>query len=236
MRYYITDERALKIPDRDFVEDLRQDGTIPFLHEWGEYDGAATVKLCCTQHWNAFYRPDVTAYKQRTLTQAWAEFLSGGQLPIKIVQFCTRTPQSIFDAICTQRGVTSLRFKWLAAADIRAIAGMEQLKKLEIDLGASITDLTPIGDLSALETLVLGSTVKVCDYSPLGRLKHLKELVICSYPTRVPPDVMHMETDAFLADMPKLRYLDLSDVRIERQVFLNEANAARYAFAYFRLP
>ena len=154
---------------------------------------------------------------------------------MKTVQFCTRTPKAIFEAICTQQSVTSLRFKWLAVSDISAIAQMKQLKALQIELGSSITDLSPIGELTELETLVLGSTVKITDYSLLGRLKNLKELVICSYPTRVPGDVMTMESDAFLTELPDLYYLDLADVKILRRTVLTPASAEKYGFACFRM-
>ena len=229
MNYYMTDKTLFRLPQDDFIPDLRQNKDIPFLYVCEYYDGAETVKLTCTQH------SGVSEYQQKQITSAWAKFLQKEQYPMKTVQFCTRTPKAIFEAICTQQSVTSLRFKWLAVSDISAIAQMKQLKALQIELGSSITDLSPIGELTELETLILGSTVKVTDYSPLGKLKSLKELVICSYPTRVPGDVMTMESDAFLAQLPNLQYLDFGDVKIQNQTVLNPANARRYAFACFRL-
>ena len=229
MNYYMTDKTLFRLPQDDFILDLRQNKDIPFLYVCEDYDGAETVKLTCTQH------SGVSEYQQKQITSAWAKFLQKEQYPMKTVQFCTRTPKAIFEAICTQRSVTSLRFKWLAVSDISAIAQMKQLKALQIELGSSITDLSPIGELTELETLVLGSTVKITDYSLLGRLKNLKELVICSYPTRVPGDVMTMESDAFLTELPDLHYLDLADVKILRRTVLTPTSAERYEFACFRI-
>lgn len=229
MKYYMTDENVFRLPEDDFIPDLRRNKSISSLHFCEEYNGAETVNLACTQH------SLVSEYRQTQITKAWAEFLRKEQYPMKTVQFCTRTPQAIFDAICTQKNITSLRFKWLAVPKIEAIAQMKQLKALQIELGSSITDLSPLSKLDKLETLILGSTVKVTDYSPLGKLKNLKELVVCSYSTRVPADVMTMESDAFLAQLPNLQYLDFGDVKIQNQTVLNPANAGRYAFACFRL-
>ena len=229
MKYYITDENAYKLPQNDFVPDLRWNEAIPMLYFCEEYDGTETVKLACTQH--SF----VSAYRQKQITKAWAEFLRREQYPMKTVQFCTRTPQSIFDAICTQKSITSLRFKWLATPTIEAIAQMKQLKALQISSGSSMIDLSPLSELTELETLVLGSTKKVTDYSPLGKLKNLKELVICSYPTHAPADIMTMESDAFLEEMPQLDYIDFGDVRIQHQTVLTPTNAEKYTFACFRL-
>ena len=228
MKYYMTDEAAYKLPD-EILPDLRQDQSIPTLHFCEEYDGAVTVKLACSQH------SGVSDYRQKQITKAWAEFLCREQYPMKTVQFCTRTPQSVFDAICSQNRITSLRFKWLAVSTIDAIAQMKQLKALQIECGSSITDLSPLSELTELETLVLGSTVKVTDYSPLGRLKNLRQLVICSYSTRIPADVMTMESDAFLEEMPQLEYIDLGEVRIQHQTVLTPTNAEKYTFACFRL-
>lgn len=229
MQYYTTDENLFRLPQDGFIPDLRQNKDIPFLHFCEDYDGAETLKLSCTQH------SGVSEYQQKRITEAWAKFLQTEQYPMKTVQFCTRTPKAVFEAICTQKSVTSLRFKWLAVSDIQAIAQMKQLKALQIELGSSVTDLSPIGKLTELETLVLGSTVKITDYSPLGNLKKLKELVICSYPTRVPEDVMTMESDGFLEHLPALDYLDLTDVKILRRTVLTPTSAGKYGFACFRI-
>lgn len=230
MKLFETDRSVARDSSVNLVPDMRRDPTMPTVAYPQEYDDQAAIKLVCTQHSEI-----LSDKRQKEVTKGWVAFLSEQPLPLQRVQLVTRTPKSVFEAICRQKTIEELRFKWLATADLSPITQLKDLKKLQIELGSSLADLSPLSELTKLETLILGSTKKVTDYSPLGKLHNLKELVICSYPTRVPGDVMHMESDAFLSQMPALSYLDLADVRIHQRLFLNEETATRYDYACFRL-
>lgn len=203
----------------DFIEDLSLNRDIPILSYPEEYDGQEHIKLACTQHTNnrSVFSP-MTPYKQKKITQEWADFLSLNKLSLKSVQFCTKTNQQIFDAICTQDSITSLRFKWCCVPNISNIAKLKNLKKLFIGLGTSITDISAVGELPELEVLRIGNTAKVSDYSALGKLKKLKVLYICGGDT-LNPVTITMKSDSFIGELDSLQYLALGDVKFIEKIF-----------------
>ena len=192
-----------------YMPDLRANPEIATIHYPEEYAGQQTVKLCCTQHYNAFYRPDITDYQQKKITESWVKFLHGDIQPMEVVQFCTKTNQAVFDAICHQENVQSLWFKWCAVPDLSQIAQLRKLKRLYIGLGTAIRDLSPLGELENLEVLRLGNTSKVTDYSALGRLRNLKALEIVGYDT-LNPVTIKAESDAFLQQLDRLEFTNLN--------------------------
>lgn len=215
-----------------FIDDLRTYDNIPYIHFPDEYDGQSRVKLVCTQHWNSFYRPDITPYKQKKITQAWVDFLQTEKLPIKDVQLCSRTSQKVFDALCMQENIEFLRFKWCAVTDLSAIRNLKNLKKLYIGMGSSVTDISPLADLKNLEALCLDSTIKVTDYSPLESLSNLVALDIGgNFQNRA---VIDMESDEFLFGLKKLEFLHLPSVKILKRKFLFEKNVMTFKYACFR--
>ena len=152
---------------------------------------------------------------QKKLTSEWIAFLTGGSLPLKEVQSVTMLTQGVFDALCTQDQIESLRIKWLNGKDISKIANLKNLKKLFIERGSRINDITPLTSLSNLEVLILGETNKITDYSCISALKKLKVFSVCAYQSSVVSHVKMISTD-FLYDMPSLEYVDIVDVKISK--------------------
>ena len=192
----------------DFVRDLRYDDKYPVLQKVSEYDGQEIVKLTCTQHSELLFSEE----ESRRITKDWVEFLKSKELNFKEVQICTKTPQNIFDAICMQSSIESLRIKWLSCKDLSAISQLKNLKKLFIESGTSIENISPISELENLEVLILGSTKKVKNYNSLGKLTKLKVFGVCSYQIR--DDVMEMDSIDFIEKLTNLEYLELWNVRI----------------------
>ncbi|MBE5921409.1 MAG: leucine-rich repeat domain-containing protein [Lachnospiraceae bacterium] len=233
MKYcYINDEAEKFIYDSDFVRELRWDESVPLVRYIEDYNGEEVVKLSCTQHSQVVgWQEMITDYQRKKIMQKWADFLSAGVLPMKEVQLCTITPQKIFDALCTQTNIESLRIKHFSGKDFSAIRNLTNLKKLFIESATFIEDIAPLGELKNLEVLILGSAKKVTDYSCLGKLKNLKVFIICSYQFR--NDRMTMKDDSFIEDMQSLQYLDLRNTRIIHRNFLTEKNAQRFEYACF---
>ena len=215
-----------------YIENLLADDNVPFLHYPEEYCGQEVVKLCCTQHYNAFYRPNITPYRQKKITQAWVDFLSCQQLSLRKVQLCTRTPQRILDALSHQKSVEWLRIKWCAAPDISSIRHLSNLTKLYLGIGTAVRDISPLKCLKKLEALCLDSTTKVTDYSPLGELCRLKALDIGgNFQNKA---VIHMDSDEFLFQLEKLEFLHLPDVCVKERRFLWGHNVQSLKYACFR--
>ena len=125
MNYCYINKKNQKNAYLDFVKDLCFDNTISFKRFPKDYNGDETVKFACTQHSKVIdFKETVSDYERNKITKSWVDFLSSEQLPLKEVQFCTVTPQKIFDAVCTQATIESLRFKWLKCKDINAISNL----------------------------------------------------------------------------------------------------------------
>lgn len=202
---YSTDHS--KIYD-DFVRDLRSD-EYPTIWYPNEYNGESVIRLGCSQH-----KGFISDKKQQELTQAWADYLSENTLPLKEVQVCTKLNQSVFDALCTQSSIGSLRIKWFTGKEIGEIARLTNLKKLFIESGLLIEDISSSSQLNKLEVLILGETVKVEDYSCISALSSLKVLGICAYQTHYNTKIK-VKSIEFIDEMESLEYVDIQDVITE---------------------
>ena len=232
MKYCYINKDSEKHIYTDFIRDLQEDVAIPTLHFANEYEGQEVVKLCCTQYSKVVdLKETIGDYERKKISSEWVKLLSYTSLPLKEVQLCTVTPQNIFDALCNQINIESLRVKHFTGKNISSISRLHNLKKLFIESAPSITDISPIAELENLEILILGSTVKVTDYSSLGKLHNLKVFSVCSYIAK--NDVMKMDDDSFIREMKNLKYLELSDVKINNQKFLTEENAKSFEYACF---
>ena len=236
MQYHCHNPSAEQFIYTDFVRDLREMDDIPSIKFPSEYNRQEIIKLCCTQHTDIDWATNtdrMTDARQRKITAEWVDFLMGNQLPLKEVQLCTLTPQKIFNALCTQSSIASLRIKWLRCDDISAIARLTHLKKLFIERAPSLIDISPLASLQELEVLILGDAMKLRDYSPIGKIQSLQMLGVCRYQTATDSRKMKMQSDAFLAGLPDLCYLNLQDVVIEDKQFLSSESVSGMDFARF---
>ena len=203
----------------DFVRSLmwcRDDMTVEHPRD---YSGQEAVKLVCSQHrmyesvFEYLSAGDPKEYErmQRRYTAEWVRFLQTETLPVKEVHVCSSVNQSVFDGLCRQNTIESLRIKRLTCMQIDAIVNLRSLNKLFIECGSSITDISPLAKLTELEVLILGQTKNVHDYSAIAALKSLKVLGICSYPTYLNATIKVNDL-GFLTEMPSLEYVDIIDV------------------------
>lgn len=191
------------------------------MHEEGvlhprEYRDQQAVKLVCAQHPFSFEEcindPKGVERKQREYTAEWVRFLNGEKLPLREVDICSSVNQKVFDALCAQQSIESLRIKWLRCARIDRIPRLKKLKKLYIGRALSLVDISPIAKLESLETLILCEPKKVFDFSALGELKKLRVLGICA--SRTENTTVKIKDTDFISQMPALEYVDIMDVRL----------------------
>ena len=207
--YFAGSEDHYRIYGDEFVRDLRREEYRTFVQKIArpeDYRGEAVICFAPSQH------DDMTKGDQRALTESWAVFLNDNTLPLSEVHAVTSLSQSVFDGLCRQSSIESLRIKWLNCKDISAIKGLKKLKKLFIENGSRIEDLTPLAGLTSLEVLILGETVKITDYSCLSVLSDLRVFSVCSYQSSLSSRI-RMDSADFLHRMPNLEYVDLVDVR-----------------------
>lgn len=204
----------------DFVRSLMWCGDDLTVEHPQEYSGQESIKLVCSQHrmcksvFEYLSADDSKEYErmQRRYTAEWVRFLQTETLPVKEVHVCSSVNQSVFDGLCRQISIESLRIKRLTCKQIDAIVNLRSLKKLFIECGSSLTDISPLTELTGLEVLILGQTKNIHDYSALVALKSLKVLGICSYPTYLNATI-RVDDLGFLKELPSLEYVDIMDVR-----------------------
>ncbi|MBR6921754.1 MAG: hypothetical protein IKH51_06135 [Clostridia bacterium] len=203
----------------DFVPDLMHRDDLSVYHP-NEYNRQPVIKLVCSQH------PIITEFRvfsddelkeidrlQRRYTDEWIRFLNTEKLPVKEVDVCSAVNQKVFDALCNQDRLESLRIKWLKCKQIDEISKLKNLKKLFLERASSLTDISPLSHLENLEVLILCETTKITDYSSLADLKKLKVLGICCARTSYNTAIKVKDID-FIKNMPSLEYVDLSDIKL----------------------
>lgn len=216
----------------DFVKDYRYNKEIPLISYPEEYNGERILKLYCSQHSKVVdWVETISDYQRKKITDSWEKYLLENRLPIKEVQVCSKMPHRVFDALCSQTSIESMRIKWFDGTNIDKIRKLTNLKKLFIESVPRLTNIEPIADLLDLEVLILGNTKKINDYKELGKLKNLKVFSICSYQTQ--ENITQMSDDSFMFDMHSLDYVDMCDVRVKNQVFLVPENVKNMEFAAF---
>ena len=207
----------------DFVRSLMWCGDDITVEHPQEYSGQEAIKLVCSQHriyesvseYLSADDPKEYARTQRRYTAEWARFLQNETLPVREVHVCSSVDQKIFDALCRQNSIESLRIKRLTGKHLDKISDLRSLKKLFIECGSSLTDISPLACLTGLEVLILGQTKNVHDYSSISALKSLKVLGICVYQTALNTTIK-VDDLSFLKELPSLEYVDLMDVRLSK--------------------
>ena len=208
--HFATNEEHWAIYGSRFVRDMRWDkaAEIPICVYPEDYQGQEAIMLAPSQHEGVL----MTAAEQKKVTARWASFLAAQKLPLREVQTVTSLVQKVFDALCCQDSIESLRIKWLNCKDLSQIGKLKNLKKLFIEVGSRIEDISPLTEMEHLEVLILGSTVKVTDYSLLKNLKDLRVFSVLEG-RNYPDSRLKIDSIDFLYEMPCLEYVDLVDVK-----------------------
>lgn len=203
----------------DFVPDLMHRDDLTVYHP-NEYTGQSVIRLVCSQHpiiteFCAFSDEELKEINrlQHRYTDEWIRFLNTEKLHVKEVDVCSAVNQKVFDALCKQDSIESLRIKWLKCKQLDEISKLKNLKKLFLERASSLTDISPVSLLENLEVLILCETTKITDYSSLANLKKLKALGICCARASYSTAIKVNDID-FIKKMPSLEYVDFSDVKI----------------------
>ena len=103
----------------EFVPGLMHRDDLTVSHPQ-EYHGQEVIKLVCSQHPVGIekYLADPKGWekKLRQYTSEWADFLKCEKMPAKEIDICSSVDQKVFDALCCQDSVESLRINGFAAS------------------------------------------------------------------------------------------------------------------------
>lgn len=163
-----------------------------------EYAGEPVVQVAPTQLDPEFTRPEAS----RILSE-WIEFLADGPSPIQDLQFKSRTPKRLFEALAGQTQLKRLSVKWGDFDDLTALAGMARLEELTLGGASSVRSLEPLAALGTVQTLAIESLLRVSDLSPIGSMPGVVRLELGG--DWMSHRIAHVDSIAFLRQMPQLR-------------------------------
>lgn len=170
-----------------------------------EYEGQTTVVVAATQ-----LGSDYTDSEARRIVKEWEEFLSFGPSPIRDLQFVTRTPKRLFEALRGQTQLHGLKVKWGDYADLTPLTGMTHLRRLHLRGASSVQDVQPLASLVGVEDLMIEDLRRVRDLSPLANMSGVTDLELGG--DWMTPRVARVESFGFLRRMPQLRKLLLHTI------------------------
>ena len=163
--------------------------------EVSQYKGQKSLVINCTQLGDSFTPQYKTAKQKRAVLDEWCDFLRSEQEAFDELNFCTKMPQELFDAVCCQRNLKSLHIKWGSYESLDALANLSSLKSLFVGSGASVKSIAPIATLTGLESLAVENFQKINDYSALTNLQNLKSLEISG--DGLSPKFIHIDSLSF---------------------------------------
>jgi hypothetical protein len=182
-------------------------GAPPIITTVAEYAGQVAVRVSATQLGVSYSRADATR-----IVAEWCRFFSSPS-PILELHFTSRTPKRLFEALAGQPQLRRLRVKWGDYNDLDALADMVDLVDLTLGGASSVRSLDPLARLHRLERLHIESLRYVRDLSPLRHLTSVTDLEVGG--DWRSPRIAHVDSIAFLADMPQLRDLVLHSMIVD---------------------
>ncbi|HEX7834293.1 MAG TPA: hypothetical protein VF479_02360, partial [Pseudolysinimonas sp.] len=121
---------------------------LPVRRRVSEYDGESTLAVAPTQQ-------DLPSRQAARVLDEWIEFFQEGPHRFDELEFRSRTPARLVDALAKQTQLRRLELKWGDYSDLGALAGMSELRELALGGGVRIVTLEPLAGLSSLRRLVI---------------------------------------------------------------------------------
>lgn len=181
--------------------------------EVSEYTGEKALTINCTQLGDSFTPQYKTAKEKKRVLQEWCDFLQNNPKAFTELNFCTRMPQELFDAVCAQQNLRKLSIKWGVYKNLSKISNLTNLEYLGIGSGAGVESIEPITKLQNLVALSVENFQRVDDYSLLANLTKLESLSIEG--DGLGPRYIHVQSLDFLNDMKQLRFFCFLTARLK---------------------
>jgi hypothetical protein len=173
-----------------------------------QYRGESMVMVAATQLGLEYSRSQAA----RVVTD-WIEFFSAGPSPIRELQFVSRTPKRLFSALGGQTQLVRLKIKWGDYQDLTPLTAMSNLTTLHLGGASSVESIEPLAILTNVEELSLESIRHTHDVSALARMRSLTRLELGG--DWMSPRIAHIDSIAFLRQMPQLRRLVLHSLIVD---------------------
>ncbi|MBS44074.1 MAG: hypothetical protein CMH83_13105 [Nocardioides sp.] len=183
-------------------------GSARRIVEVSEYGGEGAVIIAATQLGSGY-----TERRKRQLVDEWVDFFAQGPSGIRALQFTTRTPKRLFDALRSQSQLVTLDIKWGDYHDLSTLATMTDLRSLRLKGASKVKDLAPLGVLQSVETLHVEGLQGVVDAEPVAAMRSVTDLELGG--NWVTPKIVRLPSIAFLARMPQLKRLLLHTLLVQ---------------------
>lgn len=204
-RFWVDDVGAIYRQDMRWPLKRRGRVEVRAITRLAEYRGEAEVVVEATQLGSEYSQSEA-----RRIVDEWAEFFASTPSPICDLRFVSRTPERLFEALRGQTQLEALAVKWGDYADLTPVAGMIQLRRLNLGGASSVEDLQPLAGLPRVENLLIEGLRRVRDLSPIGDMSGVTDLELGG--DWMTPRVVHVESFGFLRKMPQLRSLLLHSI------------------------
>jgi hypothetical protein len=180
----------------------------PSIVTVAEYAGQPEVRVRATQLGASY-----SEAAARRVVDDWVAFFSRGESPIQRLEFTTRTPRRLFEALSVQCQLTSLRVKWGDYGDLSPLAGLTELAELELRGATNVSQVGTLSRLTKLRLLAIEGFKQIEDPSPLGDLALLNDLELGG-DWRANRNA-HLPTISFLPHLPNLTDLLLHTLVVD---------------------
>jgi hypothetical protein len=180
----------------------------PSIVTVAEYEGQEEIRIQATQ-----LGTDYTASAARRVVEDWVKFLAAEQSSIRRLEFTSRTPSRLFEALAGQAQLQSLEIKWGDYADLSPLSTISELQHLSLRGASKVTDVEPLAVLTSLRSLAIEGFREIADSSPLGRLTALTRLELGG--NWMAPRNGHLSSIAFLRELRGLNDLLLHTVIVD---------------------
>lgn len=226
----------MKLTDREiqfgFNYYFKDDDKLKSVVELSEYNGEEKLIINCTQlgYWIE-QNPKKEKDKKRILNE-WCDFLINNPDTFTELEFGTRMPQELFNAVCSQRRLKKLSIKWGAYKDISLIKNLSNIERLHLGSGAGVEDISPLTSLDSLIALSVENFQKITNYSSLSKLVNLKSLSVCG--DGMGPQYIKVDSLKFLNEMKQLRFLKLLTIRLQSKDYTPVLNLTELEYLTLR--
>ena len=178
---------------------------VPTLTEAAEYAGQSVIRIACTQLGGSY-----TPTRARQVVAEWVDLLSGEPTAVTDLQFLSRTPKRLFDALSGQPQLHRLIVKWGDFSDLSPLRGLRELEHLELRGASAVSDVSPLSALSQLETLAIEGFRRIEDLAPLASLALLTDLELGG--AWATPRNAHVNSISFLRKLNRVESLLLHTI------------------------
>lgn len=183
--------------------------TAPILWRPSQYVGTRAAVVAATQLEDRL----PSAAERRRILVEWIEFLSGAPTQIRDLEFVSRVPQDLLDAVAGQPQLERLVVKWGPYRDASAVGAFEHLAELRLRGATALERLDPLLRLPNLTSLTVSQAHRLDSIEPLGELAGLEHLV---FGNEYPGDDRSVAVHdlRWVGSLPKLRTLALPGIRL----------------------